>query len=431
MGSGKSTLLLGLLNLLHKKAEDGIFKINGSVAYCSQTPYLENKSILDNILFGQDFDEKKFHQALHCADIDKDIENLPDKWNTIVGDKGTTLSGGQKSRMCIARAIYSDSDIYLFDNVLASVDPVVYSHIIERTFLGLLKEKIRIIVTSNEKILSVAHRIYVVKDGAIVDYGGFAELYNRNELVQEICSKNPKSQLKESIEDVAVDNASANNLDDDKGSPKNTSDKPTVFNKNAYWLLIKHIGIRYCAIFLIRNFSLKFCLVLIILNLAVKATNYTIGNLIDSIAGEDASFSSTPILSYVISFAIYILVSFLFPMVVALATIDTAKRLHKDMLHSVLHSPFDGFFSKISAGTILNRFTQDISMVDIDMSFYLENVLSCSSFTIVSLIFCVYVMPVFIFVIPIFGYLLFYFQRMFVPKIAWFSKTSTDKSFIL
>jgi len=104
--------------MLHNPRDPASIHINGSIAYIAQKPWIFNATIKDNILFNNEYDDKKYYNALRTSCLQSDLRSLIKKDLTEIGEKGVNLSGGQKARVALARAIYSDSDIYLLDDPL-------------------------------------------------------------------------------------------------------------------------------------------------------------------------------------------------------------------------------------------------------------------------------------------------------------------------
>ncbi|KAJ0395743.1 hypothetical protein P43SY_004274 [Pythium insidiosum] len=156
VGAGKSTLLHALVgNALQLGTQrTACLDVKGRVAYCSQDPWLQTLSIRDNILFGDVFDESRYINVLHACGLLRDLRALPHGDRTIVGPRGINLSGGQKARICLARACYADADLYLLDTPLCSVDAIVQSDIFSRCLVDLLRFKTVILVTHNMEIVN-------------------------------------------------------------------------------------------------------------------------------------------------------------------------------------------------------------------------------------------------------------------------------------
>jgi ATP-binding cassette subfamily C (CFTR/MRP) protein 4 len=123
VGSGKSSLLQVILGEL--PIESGELVVNGKVSYASQEPWIFSGSVRQNILFGTPMDSARYETVLMKCALVRDFELWPGGDRTIVGERGVMLSGGQKARISLARAIYREADIYLLDDPLSAVDPRV------------------------------------------------------------------------------------------------------------------------------------------------------------------------------------------------------------------------------------------------------------------------------------------------------------------
>ncbi|KHJ43304.1 ABC transporter, ATP-binding protein [Trichuris suis] len=168
LGSGKSMILQTLLKeVVHNKGE---VVVNGSIAYVPQEAWLFPGTIRQNVLFGRDMDVERYRDALNVSALMRDLIRLPKGDLTVIGDKGTTLSGGQKARINLARAVYQDADIYLLDDPLSAVDTAVGKSIFESCLLGHLKNKTRILVTHQLQYLKSAD------NGVQVGYGTYEQL---------------------------------------------------------------------------------------------------------------------------------------------------------------------------------------------------------------------------------------------------------------
>lgn len=142
VGSGKSSLLGSLIGEMHKLL--GLINVSGSIAYVPQQAWVQNATLKDNVLFGKKFEEDFYKKIINSCCLEADIDILPAGDSTEIGEKGINLSGGQKARLSLARAIYSDADIYLMDDPLSALDIHVGSHVFESVISsnGLLKDKV-------------------------------------------------------------------------------------------------------------------------------------------------------------------------------------------------------------------------------------------------------------------------------------------------
>uniref|UniRef100_A0A674EH88 Cystic fibrosis transmembrane conductance regulator n=1 Tax=Salmo trutta TaxID=8032 RepID=A0A674EH88_SALTR len=174
VGAGKSSLLSTILGELpHDK---GVLKVKGQLTYASQQPWVFPGTIRSNILFGKELHPQKYEKVLRACALKRDMELLPDGDLTLIGDRGATLSGGQKARVNLARAVYQDADIYLLDDPLSAVDAEVGRHLFEQCICGILKNKPRILVTHQLQYLQSADQILVLKEGHMVARGTYSEL---------------------------------------------------------------------------------------------------------------------------------------------------------------------------------------------------------------------------------------------------------------
>ncbi len=171
----KTSLLLALLEELNVQPSTDL-QVKGSLFYVPQEPWIFTASIRQNILFGKPYEEEKFKRIIHTCCLEADLELFPDGEHTIVGEKGINLSGGQRARINLARALYSDAQIYLFDDPLSAVDASVARNIYDNCINGHLADKIRILVTHQVHFLSNANQIIYLSGGQMKFKGPYADL---------------------------------------------------------------------------------------------------------------------------------------------------------------------------------------------------------------------------------------------------------------
>lgn len=162
VGSGKTSLLQLLLGELPPEA--GNITVGGSISYASQEPWLFLSSVRKNILFGQTYDQNLYRRVVKVCALERDFELFPDGDKTFVGERGVSLSGGQRARINLARAVYKKADIYLLDDPLSAVDTHVGKQLFEECILGYLKGKTRILVTHQLQFLKRADHIIVLNE---------------------------------------------------------------------------------------------------------------------------------------------------------------------------------------------------------------------------------------------------------------------------
>ena len=176
VGAGKSSLLQSILGDLWKIR--GEVLVCGRIAYVAQQPWVMNASVKENIVFGHRWDPHFYNQTINACALADDFRQLPDGDQTEVGERGISLSGGQKARLSLARAVYARADVYLLDDVLSAVDQHVGRHLIDNVLgsNGLLNGKARILATNAINILKDADYMYLLRDRTILEKGTYQQL---------------------------------------------------------------------------------------------------------------------------------------------------------------------------------------------------------------------------------------------------------------
>ena len=218
VGAGKSSLLQAMLGDLFKL--NGEVVAHGSVAYVAQQPWVMNTTIRENIVFGHRWDPAFYDSTVNACALAEDFPTLPDGDQTEVGERGISLSGGQKARVALARAVYARSDIYLLDDVLASVDQHVGRRLIDRVLgpKGLLRGKTRVLATNSIPVLREADSIVLLRDGSVVERGGYDELMSRNmDVASLVRASNNQQDAEAEPEGGAVEGAGVRSGEDDSG----------------------------------------------------------------------------------------------------------------------------------------------------------------------------------------------------------------------
>uniref|UniRef100_A0A8C8S3K0 Multidrug resistance-associated protein 4 n=1 Tax=Pelusios castaneus TaxID=367368 RepID=A0A8C8S3K0_9SAUR len=192
VGAGKSSLLSALLGELPK--EKGLMDVRGRIAYVSQQPWVFAGTVRSNILFGKEYEKEKYEKVLKVCALKKDMESLEDGDLTMMGDRGVTLSGGQKARVNLARAVYQDADIYLLDDPLSAVDAEVSRHLFEKCIYQALRRKISILVTHQLQYLHAVNQILILKEGKMVGKGTYSEFLRSGIDFASLLKKNEEDE---------------------------------------------------------------------------------------------------------------------------------------------------------------------------------------------------------------------------------------------
>ena len=346
VGSGKSSLLaaiLGEMNLV-----DGyMHTVQNAFSYAPQSPWILSDTIRANIILDDSFDQERYSTVLHACCLDIDINTFEETGDlTMVGEKGANLSGGQKARLGLARALYAQADIYLLDDPLSAVDRRVAEQIYQRCFgpQGMLKDKTRILVTHLTQFLYQADQIIYLTDG---------HMQKLPMQLEKLKSADEKHHANETMANERLKTGSSTfntrSIIIDETSP----------NRIYYHQLC-------CTLFTSSSFGC-FGLVLLILFLVMgqvfcDATNYWIR----------LWSRQTPLKQQAHHDDIYIYLSLtLLTMIFALIrahycfhlVLEGSNRLHHTMLHKLLQTSLR-FFERNPSGCILNRASRDQKVLD-------------------------------------------------------------------
>ncbi|KAH7719900.1 CBN-MRP-5 protein [Aphelenchoides avenae] len=183
VGSGKSALLSGVLG--HLIEDEGDLSVAGSVAHVGQVPFILNTTVRENILFGQPMNTQRYYKVISACQLTKDLEAMPSNELSEVGERGTALSGGQRARLALARALYANKDIYLLDDVFASIDKKISDAIFENAIKDLLATKTVLLVTSDPDYLAKCDRVMLLDRSSLVEFDTHKELLDKSELYKE------------------------------------------------------------------------------------------------------------------------------------------------------------------------------------------------------------------------------------------------------
>ncbi|XP_015109439.1 multidrug resistance-associated protein 4 [Diachasma alloeum] len=224
VGSGKSSLLNLLLNELPvgagtarlsqygdpdstDHATRGFIKDNHDmkISFASQDAWLFFGTLRENILFGQPYDSLRYQEVTRVCSLVRDFKQLPDGDMTVVGERGMSLSGGQRARVNLARAIYRQADLYLLDDPLSAVDARVARRLFKDCIVGFLKGKTRILVTHQLHFLQQADVIVVLEKGTVKCQGAFDELSTSNEDFNQVLSQIQKKEAEKPVNEEEPD----------------------------------------------------------------------------------------------------------------------------------------------------------------------------------------------------------------------------------
>jgi ATP-binding cassette subfamily B protein/subfamily B ATP-binding cassette protein MsbA len=188
-GSGKSTIV-NLLLRLHDVNDGGVYIDNTNikefdifsflkkVGFVSQDTFIFNASVRDNIAFGNVYTDQEILEAAKLANADEFIQKLPEKYDTMAGDRGMRLSGGEKQRIAIARAMIRKPEIVILDEATSSLDNVS-ENVVQKAINNISKNCTTFIIAHRLSTIQNADIIYVIDHGEIVESGKHAELLQK------------------------------------------------------------------------------------------------------------------------------------------------------------------------------------------------------------------------------------------------------------
>ncbi|KIW01785.1 uncharacterized protein PV09_06957 [Verruconis gallopava] len=356
VGSGKSSLLAALAGDMRKTA--GEVSLGAQRAFCPQYAWIQNATVRDNICFGLEFDQEWYDKVVDAAALRPDFEMLPDGDRTEIGERGITVSGGQKQRLNIARAIYFNADIILMDDPLSAVDAHVGRHIMDKAICGLLKDKCRILATHQLWVLNKCDRIVWMEDGHIEAVDTFQNLMAGNEGFQKLMSQTAVEEEQDKDKEVDEDEAEEEKKGDKKKKKKAsalmTAEERAVesVSWSVYAAYIKAAGGYWVA-------PLVFCLLVL-----TQCANITTSLWLSWWTSDKFHFATG---YYIAGYAglggVQVILMFLFSVSLSIFGTTASKVMLRDSMARVLRAPMS-FFDTTPLGRITNRFSKDIDVMD-------------------------------------------------------------------
>ncbi|KAL8033747.1 hypothetical protein ABFX02_13G178200 [Erythranthe guttata] len=374
-GEGKTSLVSAMLGELPAVA-DATVVIRGDVAYVPQVSWIFNATVRDNILFGSPFEPAKYEKSIDVTSLQHDLDQLQGGDLTEIGERGVNISGGQKQRVSLARAVYSNSDVYIFDDPLSALDAHVGRQVFEKCIKGELRGKTRVLVTNQLHFLSQVDRILLVHEGTVKEEGTFEELSNNGILFQKLMENAGKmEEYVEENEEVDINNdrtskTIVNGLD--KEVSKDANQKQS--KKPGKSMLIKQeereTGVVSWNVLMRYKNALGGTWVVMILFMCYITTEVLRVSSSTWLSYWTDQSSSSDIHGPIFYNSVYSLLSFGQVMVtltnsfwMITSSLYAARRLHIAMLNSILKAPMV-FFHTNPLGRIINRFAKDLGDID-------------------------------------------------------------------
>ncbi|RCK63604.1 Multiple drug resistance-associated protein-like transporter 1 [Candida viswanathii] len=429
VGSGKSTLVKAILGdvpiKIPKYSDDAgsgptpCVETFGSIAYCPQNPWILNGTVKENILFGHKYESEFYKKTVDACELVSDFKNLPDGDKTVVGEKGISLSGGQKARISLARSVYARADIYLLDDILSAVDAHVGKNIIRKVLSneGVIGNRCRVLATNSVPVLHEANDIYLLSGGSIVEHGNYDAVMSKGgdlaTLIKEYGRKKDESSspaeeetteeakpvtkedeeptitaeeaeglVDEIVEYVGEENRGVvegavlrrasvvsygHNYEDDEvanGEPRKTRHEEEVSRKGTVpWKTFK----QYIVACDYKYFSFYIAATLTVV-LVSASEKYLLSYWSQLNSEQNDTVNPVFFLGSYAALGVFAgFLTYLGALVIwSYCIVKGAAYFHNKMAESVLRSPMS-FFDTTPVGRILNRFTEDIGKIDMNL----------------------------------------------------------------
>ncbi|XP_056135383.1 ATP-binding cassette sub-family C member 12 [Lampris incognitus] len=448
--SGKTALISSILEQMH--LQQGSVTVDGTFAYVSQQAWVFHGTVQDNILMGEQMDKARYDRVLDVCSLRADLEILPNGDQTEIGERGLNLSGGQKQRISLARAVYSDKDIFLLDDPLSAVDIHVGKHIFEECIKKELQEKSIILVTHQLQYLEFCDEVLVLEDGEIQEMGNHIILRKSNghyaQMITNYLMEQSKADEEEKVSPPGLlmkdpefkehtTNGTVNAAFDmsdemDHGTP---SEAQIVVESKEQLVLKEHSG-EGSVSWRTYHFYCKAAGGYIIASITILLIVLLVGSTVTSnmwlshwLEQGDGTFNVTdadkdnitlnPDLPFyqmvyglivVVTVVLCIFKSFAFTKV----TLRAASTLHDTMYKKVMASPMS-FFDTNPVGRVLNRFSKDQDELDAMIPIFTESFFQFTLLVIYSIITISAIVPVLLAAVAVLGavviLIVFVFQR--------------------
>lgn len=326
VGSGKTSLLLTILGEM--SITEGTLKRSGTISYVEQEPWILSGTVVENIILKHSFDQTKFDRIINACGLTDDINRMANKEQTILGEKGVNVSGGQKARIALARACYADSDIYLLDDPLSAVDAKISQHLFHQCILGLLKDKTRILVTHQVQYAPFVDKVLKV------DKGKATIVENLNIL-----------EAQDSMTDTLVE--SGERVDKPEDEEDEAKTPPIV-----YWQYL--------------TFGLKWAIPLLFLIYPITMlVSLAVPYWLAVWASQEGDELNNSYYIEVLGYIILVLTGcgLIQNNLNAQSGATSAENMHKKALEAVVRSP-SRFFDERTSGSIMTRFSKDVIISD-------------------------------------------------------------------
>ncbi|KAH9173294.1 putative ATP-binding cassette transporter protein YOR1 [Lactarius sanguifluus] len=353
---GQLVAIVGAGLIGDMRRSEGAVRVGGSVAYCPQSAWIENATIRDNICFGRPFEEGRYWKAIRDTCLEPDLNVLPNGDMTEVGERGISLSDGQKQRVNICRSIYSRSDILIFDDPLSALDAHVGESVFNNVLLDSSSGTTRILVTHVLHFLPKVDHIYFVVNGRITEHGAFDELMaNREEFARtfdEFVTKDRTQSKGEKAVDVEDADADADEKIKKRRPAKRSAQFMQAEERNT-----GAVNVQVYKQYILSGNGM------VLLPVMFVATVLTQISFVLSSYCQWKRSQGVYMAIYATLGVGQAIAALLNGTTVAFIAYSASRRTHENAITRVMLSPMS-FFETTPVGRIMNRFSKDIDTID-------------------------------------------------------------------
>ncbi|KAH7657583.1 Xenobiotic-transporting ATPase protein [Dioscorea alata] len=368
VGAGKSSVLCAILGEIPKLS--GSVEVYGSIAYVSQSAWIQSGTIRDNILFGKLMNKKNYEKAIKACALDHDLNTFPYGDLTEIGQRGINLSGGQKQRIQLARAVYNDADIYLLDDPFSAVDAHTAAILFKECVMAALDKKTVILVTHQIDFLNQVDRILVMESGQIKQAGEYEELVRSGMAFEKLVNYHqsakivldPAKPLKSIKKPEEIENQIEVQYEipiENKGTAQLTEDEETEFGSLGWKPYRDYISVS-------RGYFLFFT---VIFTQTIFTIMQTMSSYWLAIAIQMHNLNESILIGvYTVISALSCLLAFTRSWFAAHLGLKASKEFFCGFMDSVFIAPML-FFDSTPVGRILTRASSDMSIIDFDIPY--------------------------------------------------------------
>ncbi|KAJ0658293.1 putative ABC-type xenobiotic transporter [Helianthus annuus] len=379
VGSGKSTLLAAILGEV-QIIEGGTLRVYGSIAYVSQSAWIQTGSIRDNILFGSEMDDQRYQETLKKCSLVKDLELLPYADLTEIGERGVNLSGGQKQRIQLARALYQDADIYLLDDPFSAVDAHTASSLFNEYVMEALFRKTVLLVTHQVDFLPAFDSVLLMSDGEILAAAPYNQLMASCQEFQDLVNAHKETAGSERLAEVTSSTRHVPSIKDNKNTQtakiSESSDNDQLIKKEEREE--GDTGFRPYKQYLNQNKGNVFFSIAVFSQVAFVLCNVSQNSWLAANVDNDDVSTRKLILVYLalgVVAIVFLLVRSLFTVALGL---QSSKSIFSQLLISLFRVPMS-FYDSTPLGRVLSRVSVDLSIIDLDIPFYFMFLLAATT----------------------------------------------------